>query len=924
MTFHRHDAAKWQREVPGARWFKADLHVHTIDDHQGGRAKWPADLTGPVESEEMIAGYARRFLQGAVKNGVQVLGLTPHSPLVGDSAETSAVWRIVEEWNSGTDDDGRPFREKIYAVFPGFEPSLKQGRAGLHLLFLFDPEIGRDRYLSAFGTVMGNVSPWDGNRLRLSSKDSERVFQDLREWHQRTVPRTDDGGFQWSYIVLAPHVDGNKGMFDAQKAQVLELFQHENVPGLELGDGKLPGDLAKRRPWLTKAMAEYRQAFFHGSDAYRVDDIGKRYTWMKLASPRIEALRQAFVARDSRMRIAYAKDADGNLREIANPPDVTRHDRPWLKSVTVKGGASFFQADGSDEAKCQFDLSPDLTCIIGGSMTGKSTFLDGLRVHFEAPMPSNDDLKRQVHNRGKDRFLAGSPVVELDCPGQDSTAPRNEQWPAVFHTQNELQRLAQQPEAVEDILARLATQSETDEIQNRNRRLYTLDQELTRTAKHLAKLDEDVADAEQACERSRKAAEELAAFADAGIDDIHHASSALHRWREIVDAVRTMTTDLSRIRTSAKSMDLLEADDGMADVLSDTAMEKHANDLAGTWGRLHDLLDSAGRELSSASKASAVMVDTLAAYENRVRETVNRKLADRGLDGTRIKEFQALSRRASLLDSYQANLEQLRKRRDDAERGFRVSLTDREALVERQRAAYDHVIEKVSAEHDGRISAHRLDNGGHEPLDRFLRDLKMRGVTRWWNELPKDRKPSPAQLLAATEADRLTEIGMSRAVQDTFRECLSKSKRRRLAATRCADHYVIALRMDDGGYRPLDDLSGGQRVSVLLSLLLKANDDRPLVIDQPEDELDNRFLFDTVLPVLKGLKGRRQIIVATHNANIVVNGDADLVIQLEATANRGRIASSGAIEEPAVRDAIVRTVDGGDEAFCLRRMKYGF
>ena len=69
------------------------------------------------------------------------------------------------------------------------------------------------------------------------------------------------------------------------------------------------------------------------------------------------------------------------------------------------------------------------------------------------------------------------------------------------------------------------------------------------------------------------------------------------------------------------------------------------------------------------------------------------------------------------------------------------------------------------------------------------------------------------------------------------------------------------------------------------------------MIDQPEDELDNRFLFDTVLPALKRLKGRRQIIGATHNANIVVNGDADQVIQLEATSNHGRVAEAGAIEE---------------------------
>ena len=79
-----------------------------------------------------------------------------------------------------------------------------------------------------------------------------------------------------------------------------------------------------------------------------------------------------------------------------------------------------------------------------------------------------------------------------------------------------------------------------------------------------------------------------------------------------------------------------------------------------------------------------------------------------------------------------------------------------------------------------------------------------------------------------------------------------------------------------------------------------------------------------MLPALKNLKGRRQLIVATHDANIVVNGDADMVIQLEATADNGRVACAGAIDDPAVRDAIVQTVDGGREAFRLRRRKYGF
>ena len=97
----------------------------------------------------------------------------------------------------------------------------------------------------------------------------------------------------------------------------------------------------------------------------------------------------------------------------------------------------------------------------------------------------------------------------------------------------------------------------------------------------------------------------------------------------------------------------------------------------------------------------------------------------------------------------------------------------------------------------------------------------------------------------------LDETGMSTTVQATFRESLTRAKRRELAALRCPDRYFLELRMDDGSYRRLDELSGGQRVSVLLSLLLETEDSRPLVIDQPEDELDNRFLFETVLPALK-------------------------------------------------------------------------
>ena len=318
------------------------------------------------------------------------------------------------------------------------------------------------------------------------------------------------------------------------------------------------------------------------------------------------------------------------------------------------------------------------------------------------------------------------------------------------------------------------------------------------------------------------------------------------------------------------------------------------------------------------------VVDALEGQERRIRTEVDRALAAHGLDGARIEEFQALNRQASLFESYEANLDQVRDKLESGERSFERQLIERRKLVEKQRASFDRVIEAILAEFSHRILPRRVNHGDHKPLARFLKGLGQRGITRWWNEVGDQLRPAAGELLDHLRHDTLSEVGMSDAVQATFREQLTRTRQRELAAIRCSDSYLLELRMEDGSHRQLDDLSGGQRVSLLLSLLLETSDERPLVIDQPEDELDNRFLFDTVLPALKRLKGRRQIIVATHNANIVVNGDADQVIQLEATANRGRVGCAGAIEEPSVRDAIVGTVDGGDEAFRLRRLKYGF
>ena len=921
MTFERQAIEKWRDEVPGARWFKADLQVHAIDDHPGGKVTMPADLAdGPAEPLT-LTDYARRFLRSAVDRGVQVVGLTPHSPRARGGSDTSAVWRIVEEWNEGTDDDGVPFREKIYAVFPGFEPSFREGKAGLHLLFLFDPEIGRERYLKAFDLAMNGAEPWKNNELRPSELRADECFRKLRKFRKSECTVGGDDAREWSYLILAPHADSGKGLLGAHQAQIRKSFPHEEISGFELGEGKLPEDLLRNYSWLRDAVRKHRQAFFHASDACKLDDIGHRHTWIKLASPRVEALRQAFIASDSRMRIGFEKDASGALREIDNPPDVQVNEHPWLKEVNICGGGSFF--GGTEDGKprnTRFRFSPDLTCIIGGSMTGKSTLVDGLRIHVGAALPVNETIRGQVEARGRNVFGAGTLGIDLDCPGTNHATPFDERWPAQFFAQNELQRLSQENAAVEDVLARLVP-SETGNIKSRDDRMRDLEAQLSDCVRQLRKLDEQHADMEQACERARAAKRELAVFSETGVKALQQAGRDRQIWTESNRAAESVAQS---IREAVAAVDIHQIEGSLAEKLASMGHGSEDLNLNGLRARIEASLRDAEREANAWSDVAETVVEVLKKKETELRPAVERALADRGLDAARLKEVQDLNRRASLLSSYESELERVEDRRAKTEKMFADLREERHSVVFEQRKAFGRVVKEIKQEFGDWIRVRRVDNGDSRPLEQFLETLRQKGITRWWNGMDSDRKPSPDTLIENLKSHSLDEVGMSEAVQVTFEECITRSKERELTALHCPDTYVLEMRMDDGAYRRIDELSGGQRVSVLLSLLLETADDRPLVIDQPEDELDNRFLFDTVLPALKKLRGRRQVIVATHNANIVVNGDADMVIQLDATARRGWAACVGAIEEPAVREAIVRTVDGGEEAFRLRRRKYGF
>jgi ATPase subunit of ABC transporter with duplicated ATPase domains len=124
---------------------------------------------------------------------------------------------------------------------------------------------------------------------------------------------------------------------------------------------------------------------------------------------------------------------------------------------------------------------------------------------------------------------------------------------------------------------------------------------------------------------------------------------------------------------------------------------------------------------------------------------------------------------------------------------------------------------------------------------------------------------------------------------------------------------------DNGVYKNSSELSTGQKCTAILPILLfdSAN---PLLIDQPEDNLDNRYVYECVVDTVRKVKGSRQLIFVTHNPNIPVLGDSEQVIVLHSDGRSGTVQKTGNVDD--CRDEIINLLEGGADAFRLRSKRY--
>lgn len=190
---------------------------------------------------------------------------------------------------------------------------------------------------------------------------------------------------------------------------------------------------------------------------------------------------------------------------------------------------------------------------------------------------------------------------------------------------------------------------------------------------------------------------------------------------------------------------------------------------------------------------------------------------------------------------------------------------------------------------------------------------------------------SPSSL-ASTIRQGESELGRKFGISGTVVSALirlSEVKLMELEELQLPDTMAIELNVTHGErkavFRSIDELSTGQQCTAVLHLLLLDNQD-PLILEQPEDNLDNAFIAERIVAELRRAKLSRQFLFATHNANIPVFGDAEWIGVLSVEENKGLILpeQQGAIDVPNVQALAADILEGGKSAFNQRREKYGF
>lgn len=927
----------------GAHFYRCDFQVHTPRDRQwNGR-------TYITEYER--AEYAKRFIKTCREKGLHAVAITDHHDTVFYKYIKQAALSEVTE-------NGEPIEETDrIVVFPGIEVTIANPPA--QVLIIFDPDIDEAIYhqvpikLGITPSPETEAKTCKIEQLDLSVMD---IYNRLSETPELV-----------NKFIILPNVKSN-GHKTFMRDGYHTIFRNlpcvggyiEGISYEDLREGT-KNILEGRDPsWSSKPYGVFQTSDCRHDD---LSTLGEFSTWVKWAKPSAEALRQACLSKTNRIS----------------------HRQPTIPKVYIERVSV---SDSKFLGPIDLKLNPQFTALIGGRGTGKSSFLEFLKWGLCDPSIDKtvDGEVRSIEKKRSDLIasmlesIGASVTVDWVVNGvrhsvkRDSStntieltigthSPRQatmEEIRSLIGIQSysqkelstvgidikELRRFIETPiisklKELSDQMDALSTVIRKDVIRLRDKKRISSNESRERAA--LASLKEQ---AKSIREQLRGLPEESKFTIDQH-PLFEQEASYIKRIKERLEKVKQ---DVDTLRDSIRSL----IEPIKIENLPNGSIIKSIQDrISQSVSLFSDTLNSFATKLWGSTdhtpdwRVLMTEWEQIYAFHNqKFQEAIEQNTQyQQQLMNLNEKEDQ-IREKENLISNYMNQLIELGNPEED----LKSNIENLIKLYYEQRGLLAEQCSRLTALSNGRIQAELAQGGDiEEHLSMFTRIIQganifTEKIRRLLDRINNSSTPFEDWQRIVSEIqliwDSYGENGANFVIPEVpfLSSCLNENEIRRLASRideekfttlllyRIKEKPIFKYCVPGGEAIDFDQASAGQQASALLKVLL-SSEGPPLIIDQPEDDLDNEIVAEIATDIWEAKK-KRQIIFASHNANLVVNGDAELVVHFgyrnEGDQSTGEIKNVGSIDVPEIKKAITTVMEGGDTAFKLRQEKYGF
>lgn len=857
----------------GSTWVRADFHMHTVADKE-------FSYTG--DPNYFISDY----IAALKKAEIRVAVITNHNKFNRD--EFKALAKVAR-------------KEEIF-LLPGLELSVKDGSNGIHILVVFSDDWISNKDNANYVQSFLNVTFSGQTNFEHENGRSNHDFNE-------TIRELDR--FGRDYFLICAHVEAKNGLWGGLSGgRIGELGKSEPFRTRCVGFQKVATH--DRRVQVKQWLGDWYPAEVEGCDCKSIGDIGKgKTTYLKVGAFTFEAVKFALV---------------DYLNRIATTPP--KQENSYVKSVAFEGD----KLDGR-----VIDLSPELNTFIGIRGSGKSTILEAIRYALDIPFGKN--AADREYKEGSLRNALGSggkiTLVAIDRHRQEYEVRRivGEQpdvyvggklqpginiretilHKPIYFGQKDLSNTGQGFE--NDLVEKLVG----DKLADIRQAIAVQRQSVVELTNRLQKLS-DVGEKQREYEAKKQDAEfRLKIFKQHGVEEKLQKQVAFEQ-----DA-RTIQ-DLSEFVSGY----IQELDDFVARYTDEfTSRGKYISkqnqqffsEVFSIFGRVADGFTELNKVIAQAKISSAELkgrVKEFEALRNTLKEQfadVARKLSEElkssGVTAIKPDEFLRLQKAIENASQILKVLTKEREQQIALQTQLSSALTSLNEQWHQEFRLIKLELDKINQQETA-LQIEIEYKGDKVAFLKYMKDLfrgsKLRETTL--DALVSNFTDGAGIYRELDKAKAM--VGGSAA---TFEEYVQQNLSA-LLTWQVPNAYSIKYHG-----KHLKNHSLGQRASALILFVLSQRENDVIVIDQPEDDLDNQTIYEDVIKLVRRLKPKTQFIFATHNPNIPVLGDAEQIIACAYTEDSIQ-PTVGSIDTPMLQEAIVSIMEGGSEAFERRKEIY--